>query len=361
MPNITQTQHSPAARQDWLDHLKGLGILLVVAGHFMEQYRLSNATVGATFYCIYLFHMALFCICSGLVAKWNPRKLVAQTLWLYLLFQIVMLLFRAVVLKENFAETGGLVAAVLLPWRHMWYLYALLFWQLSVPLLVKLRSLGLGGALAGLAVAVGLGLAGGAVDWPFALERVFAFYPFFAFGVLFAPTLSALARYAQQREPLRLGAGLALLVGYGLCFWAVLTERLNRGESAKLFHDVPYGDGYAPPDRALFYLIGFVSCVALVCLCANCKALAPLGRRTLPVYLLHLPILTALIECGVYEPLRGGATLPIVLFVVLLTAGAVQLLGNRVVGACFNQLAGIWYKTADPKRRQKPQPGQDKT
>ena len=105
-------------RRDYIDELKGLGILLVVLGHFIEQYRMGYSFVSASFFCIYAFHMALFCICSGLVARFNPRKLVTQQLWLYLVGQTLMLAFRAAVLRENFAETGGLLAALLLPWRR---------------------------------------------------------------------------------------------------------------------------------------------------------------------------------------------------------------------------------------------------
>ena len=52
-------------RRDYIDELKGLGILLVVLGHFIEQYRMGYSFVSASFFCIYAFHMALFCICSG--------------------------------------------------------------------------------------------------------------------------------------------------------------------------------------------------------------------------------------------------------------------------------------------------------
>lgn len=127
-------------RRDYIDELKGLGILLVVFGHFMEQYRMGYSFVSASFFCIYAFHMALFCTCSGLVARFNPRKLVTQQLWLYLVGQVIMFVFRAAVLRENFAESGGALAALLLPWRHMWYLYALVFWHLTLPVLCWLRD-----------------------------------------------------------------------------------------------------------------------------------------------------------------------------------------------------------------------------
>ena len=152
-------------RRDYIDELKGLGILLVVLGHFIEQYRMGYSFVSASFFCIYAFHMALFCICSGLVARFNPRKLVTQQLWLYLVGQTLMLAFRAAVLRENFAETGGLLAAWLLPWRHIWYLYALIFWHLTLPVLCRFlpwhgtgRGAGAGCRAGGLALHAGAGI-----------------------------------------------------------------------------------------------------------------------------------------------------------------------------------------------------------
>ena len=67
--------NNKTARRDYIDIMKGLGILLVVLGHFMEQFRFGFKPIGATFICIYLFHMALFCICSGLVAHFSLWKM----------------------------------------------------------------------------------------------------------------------------------------------------------------------------------------------------------------------------------------------------------------------------------------------
>ena len=93
MPN------NKTARRDYIDIMKGLGILLVVLGHFMEQFRFGFKPIGATFICIYLFHMALFCICSGLVAHFSLWKLITQQVWLYAVGQAIMLAFRAVILR----------------------------------------------------------------------------------------------------------------------------------------------------------------------------------------------------------------------------------------------------------------------
>lgn len=238
MPN------NKTARRDYIDIMKGLGILLVVLGHFMEQFRFGFKPIGATFICIYLFHMALFCICSGLVAHFSLWKLITQQVWLYAVGQAIMLAFRAVILREDFAASGGLLLAFLLPWRHMWYLYALIFWHLTLPLLTHLRDKGLPFVLLGLAGAVALGLWAGNVDWPFTLVRVFAYYPFYAFGVLFRPQIDRLDDLAATSPVMRLAPAGALVVCYGLYFRSLMLQEGQLRESAKIFNDVAYGEGY---------------------------------------------------------------------------------------------------------------------
>lgn len=339
-----------STRRVYIDILKGLGILLVVFGHYMEQYRLGSHLIGATFITIYWFHMALFCMCSGLVAHFNLRKLITQQLWLYLLGQAIMLAFRAVVLREDFAPSGGVVSAFLLPWRHMWYLYALLFWHLTLPLLALLRDkLRLPGAVIGLGLAVAVSLWGGTIDWPFTLVRVFAFYPFYAFGVLFRPQIDALARLAERWLAVQILPALLLLAGYGVRFWQMLHFEGQLGESAKIFNDVAYQEGYTMADRALFLLVGIVTSVGLVAVFARCRPLAFLGQRTLPIYLLHMPMLTFLVDLGFYEPAREHPVPVIVAWVAMEALGCLCMLGNAPVARAFQAVANVWYRLAKKK------------
>ena len=331
-------------RRDYIDELKGLGILLVVLGHFIEQYRMGYSFVSASFFCIYAFHMALFCICSGLVARFNPRKLVTQQLWLYLVGQTLMLAFRAAVLRENFAETGGLLAAWLLPWRHIWYLYALIFWHLTLPVLCRLRDrLGLAGSCLGMALAVGLALAAGLVDWPFTLVRVFAFYPFYACGVLLRPQLDRLAAFAAEHRPVRLVAAAGLVLGYGAYFLWVLRADPIMDHSAELFHDVSYAGGDRVQYRVVFYLVGIATTAVLTVLASRRHLLAGLGRHTLAIYLLHLPVQALLVELGLYDLMRGKATIVVVLWSVLLAAVTLAVLNLSPVQRACDAVANCWW------------------
>ena len=171
-------------RRDYIDAMKGLGIILVVGGHFLESYRFADPAFNAAWECIYMFHMALLCVCSGLVAKFSLYKLVFQQIWIYLLSQILIFRFRMTFLPE---ELEGVTAAaeILLPWRHMWYLYSLILWELTVPLLRLARDKGkLPGSLLAMAAALAIGLLGGLREWGYGLDRTFASYPLFAFGFL---------------------------------------------------------------------------------------------------------------------------------------------------------------------------------
>lgn len=339
LPNTPNT-----ARRGYIDAMKGLGIFCVVIGHFIEYNRGTAPAINALFTCIYLFHMALFCTASGLVAKFSLRKLIGQQLWLYLISQAGILAFRVVALKENLAEQGGLWFNLMMPWRHMWYLYALIFWSLTVPLLHLLtRFLKGPGRWLGFAAAVALGLAGGLVEWPFSLGRVFSFYPFFAFGVLFAAPLD---QWQKKHHPanwvlVAVAAGI-----YGSIAWRILTAPEPFYEGARIFQTDSYAvGGYTVGDRALFYLIGFLSTLAICYLAGRSKALASLGRRTLPVYILHMPLYALLVQLGCYEAAGQRGLAAAVTWLVFIIPAVVSLCASAPVNAAVNAVANLWYKT----------------
>jgi fucose 4-O-acetylase-like acetyltransferase len=68
----------PVARErlDWLDALKGIGIIAVIAGHIWTRGTLRNG--------IYSFHMPLFFMASGAVARTVPTRILAPRLALAL-------------------------------------------------------------------------------------------------------------------------------------------------------------------------------------------------------------------------------------------------------------------------------------
>lgn len=63
-----------AKRIALFDNIKGVLIILVVAGHFMHPVHNDNLALSAAFDVIYLFHMPLFVFVSGLFAKGAYRE-----------------------------------------------------------------------------------------------------------------------------------------------------------------------------------------------------------------------------------------------------------------------------------------------
>ncbi|WP_294451915.1 acyltransferase family protein [uncultured Gemmiger sp.] len=344
MANSPGTPAVPA-RRVYVDALKGLGIILVVWGHFEEYYRGNSPLFNGTFECIYLFHMALFCLCSGLVARFNIKKLILQQVWLYLLCQAAFVAFRQIVLTEDFSESGGMLTALVVPWRHMWYLYALIFWELTLPLLALLRDrFRLPGKLLGVGIAIAIGLAAGAVEWPFAFNRVFCYFPFYAAGVLFREEIDLWFRASRRLVSLRVLPGVAFAAVYGFWFVSVLRAPEPVYEGARIFNDVAYNAGYTAADRAMFYLIGLATSLALIAVLGNVKSLASLGKRTLPIYILHMPVYAFLVELGTYE-IAGEKNIPAVAGWVFLTAGGcICLFGTKPFAVVLNFAANIWYK-----------------
>ena len=66
--------------------------------------------------------------------------------------------------------------------------------------------------------------------------------------------------------------------------------------SAELFHDVSYAGGDRVQYRVVFYLVGIATTAALTVLASRRHLLAGLGRHTLAIYLLHLPVQALLVE-----------------------------------------------------------------
>ena len=189
-----------------------------------------------------------------------------------------------------------------------------------------------------------LALAAGLVDWPFTLVRVFAFYPFYACGVLLRPQLARLAAFAAEHRPVRLVAAAGLVLGYGAYFLWVLRADPIMDHSAELFHDVSYAGGDRVQYRVVFYLVGIATTAALTVLASRWHLLAGLGRHTLTIYLLHLPVQALLVELGLYDLMRGKATIVVVLWSVLLAAVTLAVLNLSPVQRACDAVANCWYK-----------------
>ena len=162
----------------------------------------------------------------------------------------------------------------------------------------RIQRRGLLASTVGMAAAIAIGLLGGCVNWPFDLGRVFSFFPFFAFGVLFAEPFRSWQKRWYAWGPL----AAAIVVFYTVTVQRIVTAETPVYEGARIFQSDAYAvGGYLMQDRAVFYLLGFGTVLAITPILGLIKPLASLGQRTLPIYILHMPLYALLVQLGCYE------------------------------------------------------------
>ena len=221
------------------DNLKGMLIILVVVGHVMHPVHSENPALSTLFDLIYLFHMPLFVLLSGLFAKgaWRPAadgghgrlnvNRIISFVVLGLAYQVALLAINGVLLEQP--------GRILLFSSAPWYLIAMAWWYLMTPALAKL------GPARGMAVALAASLAWGCVDMSrgfLALSRTFAFLPCFALGYYL--TTERLMRL-RQRPILWLAVAAAALI---------MLARIVDEHAYDAFFPLVYGDNPLRRPRA---------------------------------------------------------------------------------------------------------------
>ncbi|MCW2819047.1 MAG: acyltransferase 3 [Marmoricola sp.] len=198
---------APAAtrtRDPWFDNAKMTLVVLVVVGHSWTLLPSDDGVQSWLYDFLYSWHIPAFVIVTGYLSKsftWTRPRLVSllTTVALpYVLFEGLYALFRH--------EVGGVEFARLWTNPHwpMWYLSALFFWRLMVPVLNRIP--------AKVVVAVAISLVAGlyATDL-FDNARIFGLLPFFVLGLKMHEGHWTLLRSRRARW-WGIGALLVLLV-----------------------------------------------------------------------------------------------------------------------------------------------------
>jgi fucose 4-O-acetylase-like acetyltransferase len=275
-----------------LDLLKGLLIAGVVLGHFLET---SGGQAPGELYSgwhhepqrwvltfLYLFHMPLFVFLAGVTAR--PRRTVqriAEMVGLYVLLQTAY-----VALRHGVGELGA--ERLLHPTYALWFLLALGWWLLALPVVTRLGRFALPAATAVSIVAVLLPYPdGGLVAW----SRALCYLPFFIAGHLHGT--GVLRRTAAASTVVMATAVAALVTVTTIVVRTGLDPRWIRGA------DTAVSMGVTGPDAVAYRVL----CLVLATLCGVCVlAVVPsrlrhvegLGRRSLAVYALHIPVVFVL-------------------------------------------------------------------
>lgn len=276
-------------RLAWIDTTRGLGVLAVVLFHVLIWSFATVADPGSSVAALWdqvggslgrirmpiLFALAGLLAQSGLLRGWrrgSARVRLVSNYYLYAVWVVLYAVFFALLARPDFPHSIDSLDRVLLqfvfPTTTLWFLFALALYPLVLVLLRALRVpwwgiLLLGTAAWFLATNLRVILFG---------DALLANFVFFALGVLGAEQLRRFSRPGV----------LVLLVPLGVFLVAVVSGRVLDGAAGQIA-------GFVVSASAIPLA---VACAALLCRWAPAARVgSAIGRRTLPIYLLQVPLL----------------------------------------------------------------------
>lgn len=288
-----------AGRVEWLDVARGIGILLVVAGHALGG--LIDSALGTDFwqgrlifFGIYTFHMPLFMMLSGILVnarlERSPQRfrsrLWSGMVWPYFLWSAVQLtIIQATGSLVNQPLGDYLGTLVRLPWHtvsQFWFLYALFL--LHILAMLALRRLGQQGFLL-------LCLSLKPFALIFALPEVLHLAAnqalFYAIGVWLMP---------QGLKALAVDRSIVFRLGLICLAAAMIAAALNAADSLDQTRQLATAKAAAIANLAWRYetlpaaMAGALAMVALASFPSGKPGavLAFLGQRSMSIFVLHI-------------------------------------------------------------------------
>ncbi len=170
------------------DNLKGIAILLVVLGHFVEQATHGDAShiLQTVLTYIYLFHMPLFLFVSGLfagLAWYKKRNAPVDKFLLYLVLYILFMLALSVV--ESILSGTVEIMNFFVVGSAPWFMLVLALFMIMVPIIGSMKPVVFLPISIFVAAASGIYLDNATT---LSLSRAFVYLPYFALGFYLQPS-----------------------------------------------------------------------------------------------------------------------------------------------------------------------------
>jgi fucose 4-O-acetylase-like acetyltransferase len=267
-------------------------MVLVVFGHLIESIR-GTAAVDALYEIIYAFHMPAFLLMAGVFAssdRLSAKRLVgtAQLLATWLVVELAWALERAVTGHQPFPSTF-----LVMPKWGCWFLVSLFAMRVLLPYVALLPH----PLILSTVVSLGVGLVP-AIGQPYSMSRTFALLPFFLLGwAIRQRGIDRRAWFAAPSLRLRVAALLVLAASVAVVLLLLATphytsELLTWRSSYRAMH---FSARHGLVLRAAALGVATAMTLALLLLVPRrTHWFTRLGGNTLYVYVLHIPIITAI-------------------------------------------------------------------
>ena len=304
------------ARDNRIDSLKGLLIILVILGHVITTLDNVNVVNHAVMGLIYVFHMPLFILISGYLTR-SPEQQSAGDMWRGVFNILITLGIFQLLESIRIHLYGGdfVVAMERFPLGVLWYLLSLAYWKVILyytpKWLLKRPLLYLGIAVV-LSVLCGLTKLGGFLS----LQRTLNFYLFFLLGYYYRQ--GALDKRWWHNNVLHASVAVVLLP---LIFWLYpRCGNVLNGADHYLLSDLP--------EKILILTCSVAMSLLVFNLVRDNLLLRRIGKDSMFYFLFH----TLLVDGGLgfINRIYGiPCTLPFILLYTVLVV-AVLMLMSRV-------------------------------
>lgn len=295
-------------REPFFDILKGLLIFCVVLGHGKEFGLAPDIpVVWSTYFFVYLFHMPAFLFIMGYFSKSTAascRKIFSRALWFLLLFVLSWALYHGafyLFLGDSMPEWARGYDP-LVEQAVPWYLLSSVFFTLLLLIARKVP----GKIFIPLAFAAGLliGLVSPEVGQYCCFYRTFVYLPFFLIGYYF-PKKAFDKLLEKPRAWYWIGL-MVLVVVWALVYFGFKENLWEHWKYINLlycnqgFEVMGYGVGQGILYRAIYYAVTLFMTAAVIFAClglrqiVSSKAILQVGQNTLPIYMIHYPMLVFL-------------------------------------------------------------------
>lgn len=270
------------ARLAWVDSARGIAITLVVLLHTSGW--LTEAGLGIPFWETFnaafsTLRMPLFFMLSGLfAAKWVTHAWedlwtykLSLLYWMFLVWSGLGALFAVLSLGingghfETMKTAGALALSLIRPRFEVWFIWALALFFMTAKLSKRATFLPQAFVAGALSIAISSGLTASNIGWDGAAQ----YYIFFLAGLHLREQIIGLA---NRLTPLNC---IALLLA-----WSAVALWLAAGSPARAVPGVLFAGT----------VLGMIAGLSLSKLLIPVTALLQLGAKTLPVYVLHTPI-----------------------------------------------------------------------
>lgn len=321
-----------------IDNIKCLLIFMVVFGHLLELFMKGRETEKLLYLLIYSFHMPLFAFTTGVFARFHPEKIRRHMIYPYVVFQLLYLLFANVALGEEKP------LQLTTPYWLMWYLLAVIVWNLTLPL-VQVRGwekkLFLLGTAFLAAILIGFDEHAG---YYLSVSRIVQFFPYFLLGVYSRGIQAWLGQRMDPGRKRRMESAAAVLA-FLIVFLSIflLASHTQEVRTVWFYGSLSYEKGdYSWQFRAFYCVsaLGWLFAFLKLTPARKIPVLTSVGAHTMPVYLLHGFVIKGMDRLGILEdseyalPLAMAMSAGIVLFLssgmVLRHTGGLFCLPRRI-------------------------------